>query len=493
MSPNRWFQVLVGTAAIWLLTAGGADSTQTAARFPCSNDNETFCGDGGPAVNARLLRPLAVTARRSGGYFIADAGNEAIRMVLPNGVISTVAGIGVSGFSGDHGPANAAQLDNPNDVAPVAGGALLIADTGNNVIRRVSPTGTITTVAGHPGGSSGHPPSATPAAATSVDLDAPTGVAAIQSGGFLIADTGANLVLRVSADGKLTVVAGTGAADYTGDGGAARSATLNAPTRVVPLANGSILILDAGNNIVRRISPGGVISSVPGSDTNLTHDLFGQLTVNPGGLVQDAAGDIVVLDGRQIVAVSPNGDRAVIAGTGDCDSSGDGGPAVDATFATPAGLAVTANGLLVVDYNNEATATGNVRLILTNRKIKTVAGAADTGACVGAGGSPSGALWPLFYITGPRDAVHAHRWVAIKFITTRAFQVQTSLLQRGRRIRTLTRQGSAGLNVVKLPGVDRGSYVMEIKSTGTVENNNADEGGTRTLSKFDKQPLTVRR
>ena len=151
MSPNRWFQVLVGTAAIWLLTAGGAGSTQTAARFPCSNDNETFCGDGGPAANARLLRPLAVTARRAGGYFVADSGNQAIRMVLPSGVISTVAGIGVSGFSGDHGPANAAQLDNPNDVAPVGGGALLIADTGNNVIRRVSPTGTITTVAGHPG------------------------------------------------------------------------------------------------------------------------------------------------------------------------------------------------------------------------------------------------------------------------------------------------------------------------------------------------------
>jgi hypothetical protein len=113
VSPKRWFQVLVGTAAIWLLTAGGAGSTQTAARFPCSNDNETFCGDGGPAVNARLLRPLAVTARISGGYFVADSGNHAVRMVLPNGVISTVAGIGVAGFSGDHGPANAAELRRP--------------------------------------------------------------------------------------------------------------------------------------------------------------------------------------------------------------------------------------------------------------------------------------------------------------------------------------------------------------------------------------------
>jgi hypothetical protein len=488
----RWFLALVGTAAIWLLAAGGAASTQTAVRSPCTNDNETLCGDGGPAADARLLRPLAVATRRAGGYFVADAGNEAIRMVLPNGIISTVAGIGVAGFSGDRGPANAAQLDNPNDVAPTTDGGLLIADTGNNVIRRVSPTGTITTVAGHSGGSNGQPPTTTPAAATSVDLDAPTGVAAIPSGGFLIADTGSNAVLRVTTDGQLTIVAGTGAAGFTGDGGAARSATLNAPTRVLPLANGSILILDQGNSIVRRVSAGGVISSVPGSATTLNHDLFGQLTVNPGGLVQDAAGDIVVFDDRQIVEVSPTGDRTVIAGTGDCDSSGDGGPAADATFATPTGLAVTANGLLVVDYNNQSAPAGNVRLIVTDGTIKTVAGAADTGHCVGAGGAPSGALWPIFYITDPRGA-HAHRPVAIKFISTRASRVQTSLLQGGRRVRTLSRQGSAGLNVVTLPGVARGSYTMEIKSTTTVPNNIADAGGTLTLNKRFAAPLTVRR
>jgi hypothetical protein len=89
--------------------------------------------------------------------------------------------------------------------------------------------------------------------------------------------------------------------------------------------------------------------------------------------------------------------------------------------------------------------------------------------------------------------VRANRPVAIKFITTRAFRVQTSLLQGSRRIRTLARQGAAGLNVVTLPGVARGSYTMEIKSTGTVDNNNADAGGTLTLSKHDKEPLTVRR
>jgi hypothetical protein len=451
-----------------------------------------MCGDGGPAVDARLLRPLAVAARRSGGFFIADAGNDAVRMVLPSGVISTVAGIGVPGFAGDGGPANAAQLDTPNDVSQTPDGGVLIADTGNNVIRRVSPTGKITTVAGHPGGSTGNPPSTTPTAANTVDLDAPTGVAAIPSGGYLIADTGANLVLRVSAAGQLTIVAGTGAAGYTGDGGNALSATLNAPTRVVPAANGVLLILDQGNNIVRRVSPGGVISSVPGSETTMNHDLFGQLTVNPGALVPDGAGGIVVFDNRQVVDVSPNGDRTVIAGNGDCGSTGDGGAATDATFATPAGAALTADGLLVVDYNNQASAAGNVRLLLLDGTIKTVAGAANTGGCVGAGGAPSGSIWPLFQINGPRSA-RAKRPIPIAYVTTRTVMVRTSLLRGGLRVRTVNRQGLAGLNIVTLKGVASGTYTMEIKATGTVENNNADEGGTLTVPLQNSAPLKVRR
>jgi hypothetical protein len=492
VSRNRWFQALLGTAAICLLGAAGAASRLTAGTYPCTVENETFCGDGGPATQARLLRPLAVTARRNGGYFVADTGNQAVRMVLPNGVISTVAGIGVAGFGGDHGPANAAELNHPTDIAPTEDGGLLIADTGNNVIRRVSPNGTITTVAGHPGGSNGQPPSTTPAAATSVDLDAPTGVAAIDSGGFLIADTGSNLVLRVSADGQLRVIAGTGAAGYGGDGGVALDATLNAPTRVLPTANGAILVLDQGNGVVRRLSPGGVISSVPGTETTLSHDLFGQLTINPGGLVQDASGEIFLIDDRQIVEVSPGGDQTVLAGTGECDSSGDGGPAADAAFATPTGIAATADGLLVVDYNNQSAAAGNVRLIRPDGTIETVAGAADTGHCIGAGGAPSGALWPIFYITNPRTA-HAFRPVAIKFVSTRASNVRTSLLKNGRRVRTLARTGSAGLNVVTLRGVARGFYTMEIRSTATVPNNNADEGGELTLDKRFRAPLTVRR
>jgi hypothetical protein len=323
-----------------------------------------------------------------------------------------------------------------------------------------------------------------------VNLVAPTGVAAIASGGFLIADTGANLVLRVSAVGQLTIIAGTGVAGLSGDGGSALSATLNAPTRVLPTPDGSFLILDSGNQVVRRVSASGVISTVLASDTTLDHDIFGQLVVNPGGLAQDQAGDIFVFDGRQVVEVSPTGHRTVIAGTGDCVSNGDGGPATNANFATPSGLAFTQDGLLVADYNNQAAPAGNVRLIATDQTITTVAGEANTGHCVGAGGAPTGSLWPIFYITAP-SAAHAHRPIAIRFVTTLASSVQTSLLQGSRRIRRLLRPASLGLNTVTLAGVPNGLYTMEITSSATVNNNNADQGGALTLHKRFTAPLKV--
>lgn len=476
--------------SVGLLIAPSASPTPSHSR--CGADNETMCGDGGAATQARLLRPLAVSARPGGGFLIADAGNHAIRAVSAQGVITTVAGLGSAGYRGDHGPSIAAQLDTPTDVAARANGAILIADTGNNVIRRVGKRGEITTIAGS-GRGGGTEPSTTPTPATTVQLAGPRGLALLQDGGYLIADTDANLVLRVSASGQLQIAAGTGSAGYSGDGGQADLATLNAPTRVVPIADGGFLILDQGNDVVRRVSSSGIISSVPGTTATLSHDLFGQLTVNPGGLTIDSAGDLFLFDDRQVVEVTPTGQRTVIAGTGDCGSSGDGGAAVDATFATPSGLANTDRGLLVVDYNNQAVAAGNIRLIDAGGTISTVAGEADTGGCVGAGAAPTGALWPIFYITAPH-AVHAHRPIVVKFASTRTTVVRTSIFRHGRRIRTARRTCRVGLNSVTLaPGVVRGKYRMEIAASANVKNNNEDEGGILKLNKRFAAHLTVRR
>jgi hypothetical protein len=481
-----------GRALLVLLLVGAfvavpaASSTQT--DVGCADVHETMCGDGGAATHARLLRPLAVSLRPGGGFLIADAGNDAIRAVSARGSISTVAGLGTAGYTGDHGPAIAAQLDTPSDVAVASDGALLIADTGNNVIRRVAKNGTITTVAG----SGGTDPSTTPVAATTVRLAAPRGLAVLPGGDYLIADTDANVILRVSATG-LRTVAGTGSAGYAGDGGSALNAALDEPTRLVATSDGGFLILDQGNGVVRRVSSSGLITSVPGTTATQSQDLFGQLAVNPGGLAVDPAGNLILSDERQVVRVSPRGARTVLAGTGDCDSSGDGGAALDATFATPTGLAYSDAGILVSDYNNQAEATGNIRLIKPDGTIATVAGKSDTGHCIGAGGAPTGSLWPVFYITAPHQA-RAYRPIVIKFASTRASTVRTSLFQGARRIRTTNRLGALGLNTVTFSrGVSRGSYRMEIRATAVVGNNNADEGGTLTLNKRFAAPLAVGR
>ena len=492
------FARLAAAAAITafgMFCAGSASSSSDVLRFPCSasHPSETFCGDGGPAKKARLLRPLSVTTNSSGGFFVADAGNEAVRAVSVSGTIATVAGIGTAGYSGDRGPAVAAELDGPADVARARDGSLLIADAGNDVIRRVSPRGAITTVAGIKAGT-GRAPSPTPTAAVNVNLRSPQGVAALPDGGFLVADTGANLVLRVSAQGQLVIVAGTGVPGFSGDGRFATAARLNSPTRVLPTAGGGFLVLDIGNRIVRRVDPAGVISSVRGSTTDVNHDLFGQLEVNPGGLAQDSSGNLFVFDDRQVIKVSPTGTRTLVAGTGECGSNGDGGRATLATLATPVGLALDqSGGVLVADYNNAGDAGGNVRLVSPSGTISTVAGASNYAGCVGAGGAPTGSLWAFFYITAPRDA-RAHRAIRVEFITSRPVRVRTSLSQGSRRILSVLRAAGAGPNNVTFRnGVAAGQYKMEITATGDVPNNNVDEGGMLKISKRDSAALRVRR
>jgi NHL repeat len=159
---------------------------------------EGFSGDGGPATAARLGFPNSVSATADAGFLIADYINNRVRRVSPTGTITTAAGTGGWGFSGDGGPAKYAQLNSVAEAVETPDGGLLIVDTGNNRVRRVSPAGTITTVAGvggFPGSFSGDG-----GLATLAGLDAPGGVAATASGDFLIADTSNNRVRFVDAD-----------------------------------------------------------------------------------------------------------------------------------------------------------------------------------------------------------------------------------------------------------------------------------------------------
>jgi glucose/arabinose dehydrogenase len=169
------------------------------------------------------------------------------------GIISRVAGTGTIGTSGDDGPATNAQLHAPVGVAVTADGGFLIADFGNNVVRKVSAAGVITRVAGTgtPGNSGDGGP------ATDAQLSRPAGVAVTADGGFLIADSDNNVVRKVSAAGVISRVAGTGTAGNSGDDGPATSAQLHAPARVAVTADGAILISDATNNEIRTVTPTG--------------------------------------------------------------------------------------------------------------------------------------------------------------------------------------------------------------------------------------------
>ena len=309
-------------------------------------------GDDGPATDARLNSPASVAVTADGGFLIADAGNSVVRKVSAAGVITRVAGTGGVGNSGDDGPATDAEVNEPIGVAVTADGGFLIAEILNSVVRKVSAAGVITRVAGT--GTAGN--SGDDGPATDAQLNEPIGVAVTADGGFLITDVGNNVVRKVSAAGVITRVAGTGTAGNSGDDGPATDARLNSPASVAVTADGGFLIVDAGNNVVRRVSAAGVITRVagtgglgnsgddgPATDAQLNKPFGVAVTADGGFLITDAGNNMV----RKVSAA---GVITRVAGTGTAGNSGDDGPATDARLNSPAGVAVTADGgFLITD------------------------------------------------------------------------------------------------------------------------------------------------
>ncbi len=230
-----------------------------------------FLGDGGPAASAELKFPKGVAVDSSGNVYIADSGNNRIRVVTTAGNISTIAGTGTAGYTGDNGPAISAQLNGPQAVTLDASGNIYIADTGNNVIRKISGT-TITTVVGN--GTQCNPATSAPCgdggAATSAMLNTPTDVKLDSSGNIYIADQ-ADFVVRevLASSGVISSVAGSYVSGYSptaGNSGAATSAQLNIPQAIALDTSGNLYIADTGNNIIRKVS-GGTITTAVGNGT----------------------------------------------------------------------------------------------------------------------------------------------------------------------------------------------------------------------------------
>jgi hypothetical protein len=219
-----------------------------------------FTGDNGPAQQAQLNAPRGLAIAGDGTIYIADTGNQRIRSISPQGIITTIAGTGTAGFSGDNSPATQAQLNRPTALALDSTGALLFCDTGNQRIRRIS-SGQILTIAGT--GTQGFSGDNGPA--TAAELDTPAGVAADAAGRVYVADSHNHRIRLISASNIITTIAGTGIEGYSGDNGPATQAQLALPQGLVLTSSGTLLIADANNQRLRAISPSGVVTTLAGN------------------------------------------------------------------------------------------------------------------------------------------------------------------------------------------------------------------------------------
>jgi sugar lactone lactonase YvrE len=340
-----------------------------------------FSGDGGPATAAVLSNPQGVAIDTHGDLFIADADDKVVRKVSASGIITTVAGDGTPGYSGDGGQAIAATLNGPTAVALDGNGDLFIADTGNNVIREVKPgpngllsLGTISTIAG--GGTNFDP--AFSGSATDAALSAPSGLAVDNSGNLYIADTGNNIVREVVGS-AMTTIAGNGTADYSGDTQAATSTGLNGPTGLAVDGSGDLFIADTGNNVVREVTSG-TITTIAGGGANSEPAFSGSpkdaALYGPAGLAVDNAGNLYIADtGNAIVRELTSGTITTIAGNGTAGYSQDT-HATSTELDGPAGLAISANGLFIADAANNLVrevASGTINTVAGNTAKSAVA------------------------------------------------------------------------------------------------------------------------
>ncbi len=316
------------------------------------NGEENFSGDNGAATNARLNAPSGVAIDSVGNIYVADEKNNRVRMVTTAGVITTVAGNGSFSFSGDGGPATSAGLRNPYGVSIDSTGNLYIADSGNARIRKVTAAGTITTVAGN--GVAGY--SGDGNAATSASLRYPTGVALDSAGNLYIVDESNNNVRKVTTAGVISTVAGNNLSGFDGDGVAATSVYLQSPRAITVDGAGNIYVAEANASRIRKITAAtGLITTAAGNGASgFSGDGSAATSASlafPGGVAVDGDGNVYLSDTsnhriRKVTATT--GVITTIAGNGISGLAGDGGAATSASLQFPAGVAVDSAGRVYV-------------------------------------------------------------------------------------------------------------------------------------------------
>lgn len=324
-NDNLYFTEWFGNVVVKVAADGSSATTIAGTGAP------GYSGDGGPAAAAELNAPSGVTLDGAGNIYIADTQNQRIRMIAPDGTISTIAGTGTCGFAGDGGPASNAQLCQPAQTLLDSSGDLLIADYGNRRVRKMTIGGGIATIAGNgvndpnlifPGSSGNGGPE------IHATFQLLGGIAFDPAGDLFVSDTFGNVIRKIAADGTVSTFAGTGQQGYSGDSGPATQADLFFPGPLAVSPDGSLYVI-TGDNRIRKIAPDGTISLVAGTGT----------------------------------------------GTGLNRDNGDGGPAVDATLNEPGGVAFDQQGNIYI----ADTANARVRKIGPNGIITTVAGPGQQG------------------------------------------------------------------------------------------------------------------
>ncbi len=330
-----------------------------------------FSGDGGAATAAAINTPHGVAIDGSGNIYMACVADNRIRKISTSGTITTIAGTGTAGYSGDGGPATAAQISAPNGVYVDPAGNIYFGESAHRA-RKINSSGIISTIAGN--GTAGSGGDGGPATAALVNY--PESVITDAGGNIYILENLGQKIRKINTAGIISTFAGTGAMGFSGDGGPATAATMNRGGFLYADALGNIYVSDNGNHRIRVVNTSGIITTVAGNGSATFGGDGGPATVAslnyPGGIIKDASGNLYIADcyNYRIRKVDPSGNINTFAGTGTSGFSGDGGMAISAQLKNPIDIILTTAGEFIIAdmFNHRIRKIGlNYTPVFTNQ------------------------------------------------------------------------------------------------------------------------------